>query len=155
MRHYSRYPLLIINEWLCLQPKKHWTLILLGMMGSRYTETSTIICTQLTGQRSSGILPWARSYSGEWRHLPIPYGWKGLICVKSILQNHRIQSSLPAISLAGLIPFIGWVVSGLMVGLRRWSHNTLSNDLMYMRIDSIDRLETTEEKLRDKIASSL
>lgn len=31
--------------------------------------------------------------------------------------------------------------------------NTLSNDLMYMRIDSIDRLETTEEKLRDKIAS--
>ena len=31
--------------------------------------------------------------------------------------------------------------------------NTLSNDLMYMRIDSIDRLETTEEKLRAKITS--
>lgn len=29
--------------------------------------------------------------------------------------------------------------------------NTLSNDLMYMRIDSIDRLETIEQKLRDKI----
>ncbi|HKM07835.1 MAG TPA: histidine kinase, partial [Sphaerochaeta sp.] len=31
--------------------------------------------------------------------------------------------------------------------------NTLSNDLMYMRIDSIDRLETTEEKLWAKITS--
>ena len=47
LRYYSRFPLLVIDEWLCQQPEKLWTLILLELMENRYYETSTIISTQL------------------------------------------------------------------------------------------------------------
>ncbi|MBJ2355820.1 MAG: ATP-binding protein, partial [Sphaerochaeta sp.] len=47
LRYYSRFPLLVIDEWLCQQPEKQWTSILLELMENRYDSTSTIICTQL------------------------------------------------------------------------------------------------------------
>ena len=50
LRYYSRFPLLVIDEWLCKQPEKQWTLILLELMENRYDETSTIICTQLPAE---------------------------------------------------------------------------------------------------------
>ncbi|PKL21404.1 MAG: hypothetical protein CVV48_07990 [Spirochaetae bacterium HGW-Spirochaetae-4] len=47
MRYYSKYSLLVIDEWLCQPPEKQWTLIILELMETRYDETSTIISTQL------------------------------------------------------------------------------------------------------------
>ncbi len=45
--YYSRFPVLLIDEWLCQQPDKIWVNILLELMELRYNSTSTIICTQL------------------------------------------------------------------------------------------------------------
>ncbi len=50
MRYYSKFPLLLIDEWLCQQPEKQWVAILLELMENRYDETSTIICTQLPSE---------------------------------------------------------------------------------------------------------
>ena len=47
LRYYSRFPLLVIDEWLCQPPEKQWTPILLELMENCYDDTSTIICTQL------------------------------------------------------------------------------------------------------------
>ena len=47
IRYYSKFPLLLIDEWLCQPPEKQWTSIILELMENRYDETSTIICTQL------------------------------------------------------------------------------------------------------------
>lgn len=50
MRYYSRFPLLLIDEWLCQKSEKYWVPILLELMENRYDETSTIICTQLPSE---------------------------------------------------------------------------------------------------------
>jgi DNA replication protein DnaC len=50
LRYYSRFPLLIIDEWLNQQPERNWTHILLELMDYRYDETSTIICSQLPSE---------------------------------------------------------------------------------------------------------
>ena len=47
LAYYSRFPVLLIDEWLCQQPDKQWVTILLELMENRYDATSTIICTQL------------------------------------------------------------------------------------------------------------
>jgi DNA replication protein DnaC len=47
LRYYSRFPLLLIDDWLCQAPEKQWVNILLELMECRYDESSTIICTQL------------------------------------------------------------------------------------------------------------
>ncbi len=47
MQYYARFPLLLIDEWLCQQSEKSWVNILLELMENRYDSTSTIICTQL------------------------------------------------------------------------------------------------------------
>ncbi len=47
LHYYSRFPLLLIDDWLCQVPEKNWVNILLELMELRYDETSTIVCTQL------------------------------------------------------------------------------------------------------------
>gem|GEM_PF-4945434 len=69
LRYYSRFPLLLIDEWLCQRPEKHWTPILLELMGNRYDECLKIIGTQLPTEnwslRSLETWPWLRQSSDE------------------------------------------------------------------------------------------
>jgi len=56
MLYYSRFPLLLIDEWLCQQPDKIWVNILLELMELRYDSTSTIMCTQLPPENWPTVL---------------------------------------------------------------------------------------------------
>jgi len=47
LRYYSRFPLLLIDDWLCQVPEKNCVNFLLELMELRYDESSTIVCTQL------------------------------------------------------------------------------------------------------------
>ena len=56
MHAYSRFLLLLIDEWLCQQPEKIWVNILLELMELRYDSTSTIVCTQLPPENWPTVL---------------------------------------------------------------------------------------------------
>jgi len=56
MLYYSRFPLLLIDDWLCQLPENNWVTILLELREHRYDETSTIICTQLPPENWPTIL---------------------------------------------------------------------------------------------------
>ena len=47
LNYYGRIPVLLIDDWLSEAKKPGYGAILLDLMEHRYTETSTIFCTQL------------------------------------------------------------------------------------------------------------
>ena len=70
MRYYSRFPLLLIDEWLCQQPEKSWINIILELMENRYDSTSTIICTQLPPENWPTVIGNVCSRTGYFRTCP-------------------------------------------------------------------------------------